>query len=134
MLVLIVFGRYGEMQGLYQVWQRDLGEEAQLVLEHTSALADGGLVKILSPRADKGQSALWLAEYLGLASTDIVGLGDWLNDIPLFERAALSIAPANAFPEIKDLADYVSPYDVEHDFFAHELSRLIENRPHNTCR
>ncbi len=125
-LMLTVFGRYGEMQELYQLWQRDLGEEAQLVLEHTGAVPEGGLVKILSPHADKGQSALWLAEHLGFAGTDIIGLGDWLNDISLFDRAALSIAPANAIPEIKALADYVSPYGVEHDFFARELNRLLD--------
>lgn len=99
----------------------------QLVLEHTRAMPEVGLVKVLNPGGDKGQSAQWLADYLGLVSTDIVAFGDWFNDIPLLRLAALSIVPDNAVPEVKALADHVSPYDVEHNFFAHELDCLIAN-------
>jgi Cof subfamily protein (haloacid dehalogenase superfamily) len=127
-VMLVVLGPYEEIQQLHADWRTRFGDSAQLVLEHTGALPDGGLVKVLSPRSDKGQSALWLAESLGLAGRDIVAFGDWLNDIPLLTCAALSVVPDNAIPEVKALADRVSDYGVEHDFFARELNLLLDER------
>jgi len=128
-LMLVAFGLYEEMEQLYQEWQARFDQAVQLIHEHTSAPGPGGgLVKILNPRSDKGQSALWLAEYLGLIAGDIIAFGDWLNDFSLLNCAALSIVPDNAVPEIKALADHISPYDVDQDFFARELNRLLDAR------
>jgi len=35
-------------------------------------------------------------------------LGDWYNDRELFETKAIKIAVANAVPEIKRMADYIT--------------------------
>ena len=57
---------------------------------------------------DKGQSFLELKQKLGLVDENIVYVGDDLPDLPIMQQVGLSIAVANAVPEIKNLADHVT--------------------------
>jgi len=41
---------------------------------------------------------------------NIVFMGDDWNDVPVMRKAAFSAAPANAFPEVQKIADWVSSY------------------------
>lgn len=40
---------------------------------------------------------------------DVLAVGDSWNDLPMLRAARLSACPANAVPEVKAVADYVSP-------------------------
>ena len=44
----------------------------------------------------------------GLAPEDIAYMGDDLTDVPLMRRVGLALAPANARPEVKRAAHYVT--------------------------
>ena len=44
----------------------------------------------------------------GVADEEVAYLGDDLPDIPLIERVGLGVAVANARPEVKERADYVT--------------------------
>ncbi len=46
---------------------------------------------------------------LGLDWNDVAYMGDDLPDLPCIEAAGIGACPANAEPELKDLADYVAP-------------------------
>lgn len=50
--------------------------------------------------ATKGGMVLRLAELLGVARKDIYCAGDHLNDIPMFDVAAIGFAPENSVPEV----------------------------------
>ena len=50
--------------------------------------------------ATKGGMVLRLAEKLGVARKDIYCAGDHLNDIPMFDVAAIGFAPENSVPEV----------------------------------
>ncbi|MCM8821122.1 MAG: HAD hydrolase family protein [Candidatus Omnitrophica bacterium] len=39
--------------------------------------------------------------------SEICYIGDDLQDIPAMRKAGLSVAPSNACPEVKDIADYI---------------------------
>ncbi len=71
---------------------------------------------------------MWFCQVRRTEARDIIAFGDWLNDLPLLKCAALSVVPKNAFPEVKVVADYISPYNVDHDFFARELNRLLDEK------
>ncbi|MBA2133178.1 HAD family hydrolase [Capillibacterium thermochitinicola] len=82
---------------------------------------------IIRPQGvDKGSGLTRLAEILGVKTTETIAFGDWLNDLALFRDAGLSIAPANAVPEVKAKATIVSRYTNEQDFIVRELERLFQ--------
>ena len=46
----------------------------------------------------------------GLKPEEVAYAGDDIPDIPVLKIAGLSVAPADAVPEVKDICDYVSLY------------------------
>ncbi len=60
---------------------------------------------------DKGHALRELQRELHATHTDLAGIGDTEGDIPLREAVGFFACPANAKPALKDLADYISPYE-----------------------
>jgi hydroxymethylpyrimidine pyrophosphatase-like HAD family hydrolase len=50
---------------------------------------------------DKGTAVRWLAEHFGIPLTEVVAIGDWINDIPMFEVAGESFVMGQAPQEVK---------------------------------
>jgi len=69
---------------------------------------DLGIELLFQNVANKLQCVTDLLEKLGLSFDDIVYMGDDWNDIPCMQRAAFSVAPANALPEIQKIADHTT--------------------------
>jgi hypothetical protein len=66
------------------------------------------LLTIKKKGSDKLKSVKRLVNYLGLNRSNIAVIGDWHNDMPLFDFGAYNIAVKNAIPELKRKADYVT--------------------------
>ncbi len=58
--------------------------------------------------ASKGKSFLKLLTNLRIKPEESVVIGDWYNDISLFETSAFKVAPDNSIPELKNKADFVT--------------------------
>lgn len=73
-------------------------------------LVSGGWKNLEITRADanKGDALRWLCEYLDIAITDTVAMGDSLNDLDIIQAAGVGVAMKNAMPELLDAADYVT--------------------------
>jgi Cof subfamily protein (haloacid dehalogenase superfamily) len=56
----------------------------------------------------KGESLRKLLKHLKIKMKDTVVIGDWYNDKTLFDTDALKIAVANAVPELKRMADFIT--------------------------
>ena len=56
----------------------------------------------------KGKGLERLLKHLKIKPSNAAVLGDWYNDISLFETDALKVAVANAIPEIRRMADIVT--------------------------
>jgi Cof subfamily protein (haloacid dehalogenase superfamily) len=63
------------------------------------------LLEIVSAKAGKGRACEFVAKSLGLSSSDVMAIGDSLNDISMLKYAGLSVAVANAVDEVKKIAD-----------------------------
>lgn len=74
--------------------------------------------------ADKKHAVNKLAKLLQIKTEEIIGVGDGHNDIPLLESCGLKIAMGNGVPELKEIADYVSP-PVEKDGVADIIKRFV---------
>jgi len=66
------------------------------------------LLTIKKKQSNKLESVKKLVRHLGLQRKNIAVVGDWHNDMPLFDFGAYNIAVQNAIPELKRKADYVT--------------------------
>lgn len=55
-------------------------------------------------------------------------MGDWYNDISMFETDALKVAVANAVPEIKRLADFITKNTNDNDAAADFLELVLKSK------
>jgi hydroxymethylpyrimidine pyrophosphatase-like HAD family hydrolase len=62
-------------------------------------------LEILAPGVSKGHGLRRALEYRGLPPSQTIAFGDEENDLPLFEAAGFSAAPANAQEQILRAAD-----------------------------
>lgn len=72
------------------------------------------LYEILPKGISKGTSIKKLSELLGIDIRKTVALGDYNNDIPMFEAAGIGIAVSNACADALSAADFVTVSNEEH--------------------
>ncbi len=66
---------------------------------------------MLHPEVNKGAALQALAEQWGIKAGEVMALGDSINDKEMLVFAGLGVAMANAHPELKEIADYITaPY------------------------
>ena len=54
---------------------------------------------------NKGTAVVWLAEHFGISLDEVIAVGDWVNDIPMFAVAGRSFVMGQAPPEVKAAAN-----------------------------
>lgn len=87
---------------LSDIQQRLEGEGLQAQIVYSS----GRDLDILPHNANKGFAALWLANHLGIAPSDIIVAGDTGNDKAMFEIPGVrGIIVANALEELRQLGE-----------------------------
>ncbi|MEA1982116.1 MAG: HAD-IIB family hydrolase [Campylobacterota bacterium] len=79
---------------------------------------------ILHKDADKSHGIKSVSEYVGFDLQNLTVFGDNFNDIGMFEIAGTSVAVANAQPEVKEMASFVSVHTHEEDAVAKYLEGL----------
>lgn len=52
----------------------------------------------------KGTALVWLAAHYGVAASEVVAVGDWFNDVPMFEVAGRSFVMGQAPDDVKATA------------------------------
>ncbi len=82
-------------------------------------------LEIRPKKANKGIAVQKLIEYLELDEQDVLIIGDYYNDLEMFDHAGLKAAPANAVDEIRQRADYVSPLTNDEGAVKDILERLL---------
>lgn len=54
--------------------------------------------------SSKGTAIAWLAAHYGCSPSEVVGVGDWLNDVPMFKACGRSFVMAQAPAAVKEAA------------------------------
>lgn len=87
-------------------------------------------VELNSLTATKGEAVKALAAHLGLDLSETMCFGDDLNDVTMLRAAGIGVAMANAAPEAKAAADYVT-LDCDHSGVAAAIKRFCfeEDQP-----
>ena len=86
--------------------QKAWAEVAALGVDVVSSLPLN--MEINAAGVDKGAGLLALAEQLGLPAGALMACGDGGNDTAMIQAAGLGVAMANAFPEVKAAAQFVT--------------------------
>ena len=79
------------------------------------------LFEILPKGINKGSLLPHFSEILGISMDKTITVGDYNNDVEMLRAARLGIAVANATPEAKQAADYVTVSNTEH-----AIAKIIE--------
>ncbi|UCD09772.1 MAG: HAD family phosphatase [Dehalococcoidales bacterium] len=64
---------------------------------------------IFGKHADKGNALDFVLKRLGINQSEVMAIGDDLNDLSLFSRAQIKVAMGNAHPELIEQATTVAP-------------------------
>lgn len=66
-------------------------------------------LEVVPPNVSKSEGLKQIAKALNINLEEMAACGDGLNDIPMLETAGLGIAMANAYDEVKAVADMLAP-------------------------
>ena len=80
--------------------------------------------EITTEGVDKWNAIKWLCSKLGISETDVMAIGDNINDKLMIENAGLGIAMGNSNPFIKSIADKVVANNNE-DGVAEAISEIL---------
>jgi len=105
---------------------------AKIEGEMKAALGDGANVArsqpyyldVTAPSANKGDGIAALADAYGVPLSAVAAMGDQHNDLPMFARAALSVAMGQAPAEVQAAADHVAKSNQE-DGVADAIARFV---------
>lgn len=75
---------------------------------------------------NKGNSIRTVCEYWNIPLEKVIAFGDGYNDIPMFEVCGMTVAMANAKPEIQAKCDWVTKSNNE-DGIAYMLEKILGN-------
>lgn len=65
-------------------------------------------MEITKKGTDKGEALSVLCDYLGVDLKNTIAFGDGENDLQFLEKAGFAVAMENAFPCVKEKADYIT--------------------------
>jgi HAD superfamily hydrolase (TIGR01484 family) len=95
------------------------GSSVYIAQTHTTFL------EILHPGASKGRGLTTALDSLGLSPAEVIAFGDEENDLPLFQAAGFSAAPANAKERVRSAADFLTGPHFEDGVAAFLEDRLL---------
>lgn len=95
-----------------KLW-RQAGMRAAIVSGRRSAAVDRraaelGVSPVLQGRDDKLTAFAEVLAAVGLSADEVCAVGDDLPDVPVLRRAGVAVAVADACPEVRAAADYVT--------------------------
>lgn len=90
-----------------------------------SYFSDRYFLEIVSAGVNKGRGIERLCAVLDVPLSRTVAAGDDANDIDMIRTAGVGVAMANAIPDVKAVADYVTRNDNNHDGIAEIIERFL---------
>lgn len=67
-----------------------------------------------------------LGKHLNVTNSEIMAVGDNLNDVDMVKNSGIGVAVANAYDELKEVAKYTTENSVEKGGFAEAVYKFIE--------
>lgn len=87
-------------------------------------IKDGSFILITNKLASKKSAIEYVQQKLGITKVETMGIGDMLNDLPLFEASGFKVAMGNGDQALKDKADYIAA-SIDDDGVAEAITKFI---------
>lgn len=81
-------------------------------------------LEFINRKVNKGFGVELLAKNLGIKQEEVICMGDAGNDIHMIQYAGLGVAMGNAFPELKQIANYITKTNNENGV-AHVINKFV---------
>ena len=85
-------------------------------------------LEIRKAGSSKGKALERLFRHIFIKPEQTAVIGDWYNDITMFQTKALKVAVANAIPELRNEADFVTGKDNNEDGVAEFLEMVLKSK------
>lgn len=66
-------------------------------------------LEIMAPDAGKGNAVKWLTAHMGLNRDQVMGFGDYTNDLSMLREVGFPVAMGNALDEVKAVCSIIAP-------------------------
>ncbi|MFW5894663.1 MAG: Cof-type HAD-IIB family hydrolase [Bacillota bacterium] len=94
-----------------EIMTRNWGDEHQSIIE------------LFTPLTNKGRALAHVAKTLGIPQERTIAFGDGHNDLEMLQYAHIGVAMKNAHPDLKEVADVISPFTNKE----HAIVRFLKN-------
>jgi len=85
-------------------------------------------LEIRKAGSSKGKAVIRILKHLSIKPTQTAVIGDWYNDITMFETKAVKVAMANAIPELLNAADIVTAKSNKEDGIAEFFEMVLKSK------
>ncbi|MCU0332961.1 MAG: HAD family hydrolase [Ignavibacteriaceae bacterium] len=85
-------------------------------------------LEIRKAGSSKGKALMRLLKHLSIKPSQAAVIGDWYNDITMFQTNAVKVAVANAIPELITTADYVTTKSNRDDGAAEFFEMVLKSK------
>ncbi len=89
------------------------------------AFSNNYYLEFFNKNAGKGNALIHICRGLNVLEQNAVAVGDEENDISMIEAAGVGVAMANASPELKKYADYITENDNNKDGIAEVIDKFM---------
>ena len=90
--------------------------------------SEPGTIDIMAIQVNKWDGIKKLADIENIDYKDTIAVGNYYNDMDMIEKAGTGIAVANSLDPVKDVADYVTFEDNNHDAVKEIVDMIIEGK------
>ncbi|CAG7626423.1 Putative phosphatase [Paenibacillus solanacearum] len=94
----------GDMSQIRPLWDRCRSGYAR---EYAAVQSEDHFFEIIPARQSKGEALKKLMAHLGVAPSEVMSIGNQLNDLEMIEEAGIGVAVANSHDELIRHASYV---------------------------
>ncbi|MBQ9281395.1 MAG: HAD family phosphatase [Treponema sp.] len=116
---MLIPGEPEELQNLQKILKAEFAGRAVIFTSKPYFL------EVLPPNCGKGEAVSWLSNELGFGVEKTMGFGDSMNDESLIRMAGYGVAMCNGLSQIKEIADFVTDFDNNHDGVGEFLKKYL---------
>ena len=126
----LVISKQGNLNSLKEVLSSNSNLNIQLVRKYDKYKdfvinKEYEYLDIMPKGINKNHALTILENYLNITKDEVMAIGDNLNDIEMIQNSGIGIAVANAYDEVKEVADYTTSVSAHHGGFAEAVYKFI---------
>jgi len=101
---VVAVGAQAQIHAAVEQIAKTLGDHAQVAMFPAKNVEDRWGMIVRAAGGDKGTALAYVADHYGVSMSEVVAIGDWINDIPMLRAAGRSFAMGHAPEAVKTAA------------------------------